>query len=113
LNQPWEAINLLNPFKANKDPLILYALGYAHTIANNLLEAEKIFSQMPDEERKKPERLLVLSTFYYLSNKLNQAKSTLTPLLSDQNNPYRVDSVALLKLIKSKELILQTEKFPK
>jgi tetratricopeptide (TPR) repeat protein len=113
LNQPREAINLLSSLNTQQDPLVLYILGFAHTMTNNLSEAEKIITQMPDEERKKPERLLVLSTFFFLSNKLDQAKNTLAPLISDKNNHFHIDSVALLKLIKSKELLLETEKIPK
>jgi tetratricopeptide (TPR) repeat protein len=113
LNQPREAINLINPLKENKDPLILYTLGLAYTMSKTLTEAEKVFSKIPDEEMKKPDRLLTYSGFFYLSNYLNQAKKTLAPIVSDKANPHQPDSLILLKLIKSKELSLQTEKISK
>jgi tetratricopeptide (TPR) repeat protein len=113
LNQPQEAINLLNPLEEFKDPLILYTLGFAYTISNNLNEAERVFSKISEDEMKKSDWLLTYSAYLYLSNFLNQAKKNLAPLVSDKTNPHQPDSLILLKLIKSKELSLQTEKISK
>ncbi len=113
LNQPQEAINLLNPLEEFKDPLILYTLGFAYTISNNLNEAERVFSKISEDEMKKSDWLLTYSAYLYLSNFLNQAKKNLAPLVSDKTNPHQPDSLILLKLIKSKELSLKTEKNPK